>query len=180
MHKNTFFSLLFLHFGLMKLGFSKRFSWLPLLSLLILKRDVADLGLGTLSSWVIFLSATYNHRTLLSEIVHWGVKCQYWCPLSSYSIVLPLSTSRSVRFKSLPWDHDKAIFWLRTVFFTFDLIWSFYNIRLTTWGPDNKGKFVKVFTFYLLLLCQPILQSVIIATLKSSSSTTSWTLSVPS
>ena len=68
MHKNTFFSLLFLHFGLMKLGFSKRFSWLPLLSLLILKRDVADLGLGTLSSWVIFLSATYNHRTYFQRL----------------------------------------------------------------------------------------------------------------
>ena len=161
MQKNTFFSLLFLHFGLMKLGFSKRSSWLPLLSLLILKRDLRNHCTYFQILFIEELNANNGaHCHLTLSCCH----CQH----------LDLCGLKEIR------DHDKAIFWLRTVFFTFDLIWSFFNIRLTTWGPDNKGKIVKVFTFYLLLLCQPILQSVIIATLKSSSSTTSWTLSVPS
>ena len=146
----------------MKLGFSKRSSWLPLLSLLILKRDLRN-------------HRTYSQRLFIEELnANTGAHCH-----------LTLSCCHCQHLdlcglKACPEIMTKQYFDWEPCFFTFDLIWSFFNIRLTTWGPDNKGKFVKVFTFYLLLLCQPILQSVIIATLKSSSSTTSWTLSVPS
>ena len=62
-HKNTFFSLLFLHFGLMKLGFSKRSSWLPLLSLLILKRDLRN-------------HRTYSQRLFIEELnANTGAHC---------------------------------------------------------------------------------------------------------
>ena len=67
------------------------------------------------SSWVIFLSATYNHRTYFQRLfieelnVNTGAHCHLTLSCC-HCQHLDLCGLKEIR------DHDKARFWLRTVF----------------------------------------------------------------